>query len=748
MQYTNLFSRSLLTAANLSPESTTGGSELGTLDAPTYPVSLNDTQFTRDGVVLTAATNNPYLEPLPNGTDRPYYLTLSRKSIAPDGQEKPCILINGTFPGPTLEANYGDTFIITVKNLIEGPEEGTSLHWHGLLQNGTQMYDGVPAADQCPIAPGEEFTYIFRASLYGTSWYHSHYSAQYADGALGAMIIYGFFDPSRNVTTLANDSRPNFTSEATYDIDTGPVILSDWYHVNSYFDIVTQQETNNPVPTGIPVPDNNLINGRMFFDCPAKPEQREYEELPPSPPTLACNQDNKLRALERFASQASTFCPTYIAATTPAPLPTYVSKFNAADVSSACECFEASATKSNVVITLPTSAPTPTSTSPPYTIPPLTLPCTPNASISTFNFTSGKIHRLRLINAGAEALQRFGHRGMIRLQANFSLDFVPVVPYNTSVVTLGTGQRADVLVYANGSSTESFFMRSEISKKCVGANNSLALAAIFYEDADRTIPPPDNPTYYDDNLLKCGNDDLNVTAPLYPYGKPHKPTTTEVIEIEFGNNGTNILPGQRYGTNGSLQWFMNNSTFHANYDHPILNLTYNGNTSYPDDPQWNVYNFGSNDTVRLILRNHIANDHASHPMHLHGHNFLVLAEGFGDWDGNIVNPDNPQRRDTQILTQAYNVSHPNIIPQPVYTGYENEFVVPSFTVIQFDQDNPGIWPLHCHRAWHVSSGLYITVMERPADITNSSIPEIMGQTCRAWDRYDDYVVVNQIDSGE
>ena len=33
--------------------------------------------------------------------------------------------------------------------------------------------------------------------------------------------------------------------------------------------------------------------------------------------------------------------------------------------------------------------------------------CTPNAGISTFNFTSGKIHRLRLINSGAEALQRF-----------------------------------------------------------------------------------------------------------------------------------------------------------------------------------------------------------------------------------------------------------------------------------------------------------------------------------------------------
>lgn len=33
--------------------------------------------------------------------------------------------------------------------------------------------------------------------------------------------------------------------------------------------------------------------------------------------------------------------------------------------------------------------------------------CNSTAGISTFNFTTGKVHRLRLINAGGEALQRF-----------------------------------------------------------------------------------------------------------------------------------------------------------------------------------------------------------------------------------------------------------------------------------------------------------------------------------------------------
>lgn len=56
------------------------------------------------------------------------------------------------------------SFPLTLRNLVEvtnnitGPEEGTSLHWHGMLQTGTPWYDGVPSVSQCPIAPGGSFT--------------------------------------------------------------------------------------------------------------------------------------------------------------------------------------------------------------------------------------------------------------------------------------------------------------------------------------------------------------------------------------------------------------------------------------------------------------------------------------------------------------------------------------------------------------------------------------------------------------
>jgi len=58
-----------------------------------------------------------------------------------------------------------------------------------------------------------------------------------------------------------------------------------------------------------------------------------------------------------------------------------------------------------------------------------TTPCVSNAGLSSFKFTPGKTHRLRLINAGAEGMQKFsvdGHN--MTVIAN---DFVPIIPYTT-----------------------------------------------------------------------------------------------------------------------------------------------------------------------------------------------------------------------------------------------------------------------------------------------------------------------------
>ena len=143
--------------------------------------------------------------------------------------------------------------------------------------------------------------------------------------------------------------------------------------------------------------------------------------------------------------------------------------------------------------------------------------CIPNAGLSKFKFQSGKTHRLRLINAGAEGTQMFsidGHN--LTVIAN---DFVPIVPYTTNVVTLGIGQRTDVLVKAIGKPTDAVWMRSNIT--CSLANQPNALAAIYYENANTNAVPKSAPQVF---APSCVNDPLSKTTPFFKYGPRPNPT--------------------------------------------------------------------------------------------------------------------------------------------------------------------------------------------------------------------------------
>jgi FtsP/CotA-like multicopper oxidase with cupredoxin domain len=164
----------------LSQQQTNGKSKLGTHGAPHLPPWLSGGPMPKGGKpwgTRSAGHSNQYKDTPNTGVTRHYDFTITEQNIAPDGYQRQGMVVNGQFPGPTIEANWGDWFEITVHNSL--PDEGTSMHWHGLLQSDTPWFDGVPSVMQCPIAPGSTFTYRFRADLYGSSFYHSHYSAQY-----------------------------------------------------------------------------------------------------------------------------------------------------------------------------------------------------------------------------------------------------------------------------------------------------------------------------------------------------------------------------------------------------------------------------------------------------------------------------------------------------------------------------------------------------------------------------------------
>ncbi|KJK61824.1 Multicopper oxidase [Aspergillus parasiticus SU-1] len=180
-----------------------------------------------------------YYEDAPDtGVVREYWFNIENTTAAPDGVELPVQLINGSFPGPTIIADWGDTVVVHVTNALQ--TNGTGLHFHGIRQNWTDQMDGVPSITQCPIAPGDSNTYRWRATQYGTGWYHSHFFVQAWDGVFGGIVVNG-------------------PATANYDVDLGHLFLNDWYHKTAD-ELVLEASTGGP-----PTAPNGLINGTNTY---------------------------------------------------------------------------------------------------------------------------------------------------------------------------------------------------------------------------------------------------------------------------------------------------------------------------------------------------------------------------------------------------------------------------------------------------------------------------------------------------
>lgn len=224
-----------------------------------------------------------------------------------------------------------------------------------------------------------------------------------------------------------------------------------------------------------------------------------------------------------------------------------------------------------------------------------TGPCTPNAGIAKFKVESGKKYRLRLINAGAEGIQKFSIDGMkMTVIAN---DFVPIEHYETDLITLGIGQRSDVIIEATGKPTDAVWMRSTLGPSAFVGGCTLndgispeAVAAIYYQNANTSATPNSqrNPISHD-RIVSCKNDDLAGTIPAYKITPPTHPATQQVVNITYQSNSTHNL------------FYMNNSTFRANYNDPVLLDAKLGHQDYPSES--NVFDFGKSTSIRLVVYN-------------------------------------------------------------------------------------------------------------------------------------------------
>ena len=169
----------------------------------------------------------------------------------PDGlADRKVIGINDQWPLPVVEVNKGDRVVVNMHNGLG--DKSTSIHWHGMYQNGTNEMDGPSMVTQCPVSPGSTMTYNFTVNQNGTYWYHCHTDYCYPDGYRAPFIVHD------NSSYFYDD----FDEEMTFT-------MSDWYHKLAEDIKPTFMSLYNP--TGAePIPQSFLFNNSISQSYPVE----------------------------------------------------------------------------------------------------------------------------------------------------------------------------------------------------------------------------------------------------------------------------------------------------------------------------------------------------------------------------------------------------------------------------------------------------------------------------------------------
>ncbi|KAF6168224.1 hypothetical protein GIB67_011609 [Kingdonia uniflora] len=176
-----------------------------------------------------------------NGEDpyRFFNWNVTYGDIYPLGVRQQGILINGQFPGPHIDSVTNDNLIISVYNSLDEP---FLLSWNGLQQRRNSWQDGVYGTN-CPIPPGQNFTYILQVKdQIGSFFYYPSLAFHKAAGGFGGISI---------------SSRPRIPVPFDYPAGDYTVLAGDWFKSN-HTDLKAMLDNG----TNFPSPDGLLINGR------------------------------------------------------------------------------------------------------------------------------------------------------------------------------------------------------------------------------------------------------------------------------------------------------------------------------------------------------------------------------------------------------------------------------------------------------------------------------------------------------
>lgn len=183
-----------------------------------------------------------------------YDFNLTWVTANPDGlYDRKVLGVNGQWPLPVIEVEKGDQLVVNMHNGLG--DKNSSIHFHGMYQNGTNNMDGPSMVTQCPVLPGSSFTYNFTVNQVGTYWYHCHTDWCYPDGERQALIVH--------------DKDAYFNDELDGEM---VVTMTDWYH--NMTEELSHSFLSPTNPDGDePVPNSFLFNDTLNTSLPVEPSK-------------------------------------------------------------------------------------------------------------------------------------------------------------------------------------------------------------------------------------------------------------------------------------------------------------------------------------------------------------------------------------------------------------------------------------------------------------------------------------------
>ncbi|KAK8111013.1 Laccase-2 [Apiospora kogelbergensis] len=320
----------------------------------------------------------------------------------------------------------------------------------------------------------------------------------------------------------------------------------------------------------------------------------------------------------------------------------------------------------------------------------------------TTTFEAGKSYRIRLINAAIDTHFKFSidnHKMLV-----IANDLVPIVPFNTTVLSIAMGQRYDIIVQADQSSVaQNFWMRAKPQSCSKNGNADNIKGIVRYGSS--TATPTTTAYTFDDNCLD------EPASSLVPH-----------VAKKVGTSLYNSLHNVSISKNDQKlwRWYLNSTTLKLDWANPTVLQIQNQMTNFASSDA--VFQLDKADEWAYTVIE--TNFPVAHPIHLHGHDFFVLAQGTGPYNDTVAyNHNNPVRRDTAMLPAQ---------------GY---------LVMAFQTDNPGAWLMHCHIGWHAEQGFAMQYVERQSEIPSLYDANALNDNCNAWASYNSAIGVTQDDSG-